>query len=155
MGTPRTGPWLKVFLGGLAAGAALLAVMAFAMVSTDQRPFCASCHIMQEAAVTHKLSTHAKLACNECHAPHNLLAKLPFKAQEGLRDFMGNVSGKDIPRPLSARTRDVVNENCKACHFATNSEVASMDAKPYCVDCHRNVAHMRHKPISTRTVAYD
>ena len=46
MGTPRTGPWLKVFLGGLAAGAALLAVMAFAMVSTDQRPFCASCHIM-------------------------------------------------------------------------------------------------------------
>lgn len=101
------------------------------------------------------LSTHAKLACNECHAPHNLLAKLPFKAQEGLRDFMGNVSGKDIPRPLSARTRDVVNENCKACHFATNSEVASMDAKPYCVDCHRNMAHMRHKPISTRTVAYD
>ena len=98
---------------------------------------------------------HAKLACNECHAPHNLLAKLPFKAQEGLRDFMGNVSGKDIPRPLSARTRDVVNENCKACHFATNSEVASMDAKPYCVDCHRNMAHMRHKPISTRTVAYD
>lgn len=105
MGTPRTGPWLKVFLGGLAAGAALLAVMAFAMVSTDQRPFCASCHIMQEAAVTHKLSTHAKLACNECHAPHNLLAKLPFKAQEGLRDFMGNVSGKDIPRPLSAHPR--------------------------------------------------
>lgn len=105
--------------------------------------------------MTHKLSTHAKLACNECHAPHNLLAKLPFKAQEGLRDFMGNVSGKDIPRPLSARTRDVVNENCKACHFATNSEVASMDAKPYCVDCHRNMAHMRHKPISTRTVAYD
>lgn len=45
MGTPRTGPWLKVFLGGLAAGAALLAVMAFAMVSTDQRPFCASCHL--------------------------------------------------------------------------------------------------------------
>lgn len=30
-----------------------------------------------------------------------------------------------------------------------------MDAKPYCVDCHRNMAHMRHKPISTRTVAYD
>ena len=58
MGTPRTGPWLKIFLGGLAAGAALLAVMAFAMVSTDQRPFCASCHIMQEAAVTHKLSIH-------------------------------------------------------------------------------------------------
>jgi hypothetical protein len=29
------------------------------------------------------MGTHAKLSCNECHAPHNLLAKLPFKAQEG------------------------------------------------------------------------
>ena len=89
------------------------------------------------------------------YAPHNLLAKLPFKAQAGLSDFMGNLSGKDVPYPASVTTRDVVNENCKACHAQTNVNVASMNAKPYCVDCHRNVAHMRHKPISTRTVAYE
>ena len=155
MGTPRTGPWLKVFLGGLAAGAALLAVMAFAMVSTDQRPFCASCHIMQEAAVTHKLSTHAKLACNECHAPHNLLAKIPFKAKEAIRDVVYNVQGADLPLGPNSVTREVVNANCIACHARTNVDVASMNVKPYCVDCHRNVAHMRHKPVSTRMVAYD
>jgi len=28
-----------------------------------------------------------------------------------------------------------------------------MDAKPYCVDCHRSAQHMRMKPISTRMVA--
>lgn len=155
MGTPRNGPWLKWLLSGVAAGMVLLGVLAYAMTTTDKRPFCATCHIMQEAAVTQKMGTHARLACNECHAPHNLLVKLPFKAQIGLRDFMGNVSGNDIPRPVSTLTKDVVNENCKACHTQTNSNVASMDAKPYCVDCHRGVAHMRMKPISTRTVAND
>lgn len=155
MGTPRNGPRLRLFVGGVAAGVVLLGVLAFAMTTTDQRPFCASCHIMQEAAVTHKMGTHANLACNDCHAPHNLMAKLPFKAQAGLRDFVGNISGNDMPRPLSMSTRTMVNENCKACHAMTNINVASMNAKPYCVDCHRNVAHMRSKPISTRTVAYE
>ena len=84
--------------------------------------------------------------CHGLDGPASVLRQLPHHAG-GRRDAQAV--------PLSARTRDVVNENCKACHFATNSEVASMDAKPYCVDCHRNMAHMRHKPISTRTVAYD
>lgn len=155
MGTSRHGPWLKIFLGGIAVGVVLLAGMAMAMRLTDQRPFCASCHLMQEAAVTHKMSTHANLACNDCHAPKNLAAKLPFKAAEGLRDFMGNVQGKDVPIPVSLRTKDVVNANCKSCHAVTNMGVASMEAKPYCVDCHRSNAHMRQKPISTRMVAND
>ena len=95
MGTPRNGPWLKVLLGGVAAGMVLLGVLAYAMTTTDQRPFCSSCHIMQEAAVTQKMGTHAKLSCNECHAPHNLLAKLPFKAQEGLRDVRSGFTSLD------------------------------------------------------------
>jgi len=49
----------------------------------------------------------------------------------------------------------VVNANCMACHSQTNVNVASMDAKPYCVDCHKGMAHMRMMPISTRTVAND
>ena len=117
--SPRKCPWLKILLGGVALGVLVLAGLAWGMRVTDARPFCSSCHIMEQAARTHKLSPHAKLACNECHAP----------------------------------TKDVVNANCKACHFATNENVASMDAKPYCVDCHRSAQHMRMKPISTRMVA--
>ena len=56
---------------------------------------------------------------------------------------------------MSVRTKDVVNANCMACHSQTNVNVASMDAKPYCVDCHKGMAHMRMMPISTRTVAND
>lgn len=147
------GPWLKIALGGVLAGVLLVGGAAYGMRITDSRPFCATCHMMQTAAVTHKNSTHAGLACNECHAPANLVSKLPFKAQEGLRDFVNNLSGAAISIPVSLETKHVVNENCKLCHFPVNETVASMEAKPYCVDCHRSVAHMRQKPISTRMAA--
>ncbi|WP_418720184.1 cytochrome c3 family protein [Bilophila wadsworthia] len=152
--SPRKCPWLKILLGGVALGVLVLAGLAWGMRVTDARPFCSSCHIMEQAARTHKLSPHAKLACNECHAPTALLSKLPFKAKEGARDFYMNTLGDvDLPIVAGMATKDVVNTNCKACHFATNENVASMDAKPYCVDCHRSAQHMRMKPISTRMVA--
>ena len=155
MGTACSGSGLKLLLGGVLLGAVLLAGSALAMRMTDQRPFCRSCHVMDVAAVTHKLSTHANLACNDCHAPANLSARLPFKAAEGLRDFSANLSGAEVNIPVSLRTREVVNTNCKSCHSMTNMTVASMEAKGHCVDCHRNIAHMRAKPISTRMVAYE
>ena len=88
--SPRKCPWLKMLLGGVALGVLVLAGLAWGMRVTDARPFCSSCHIMEQAARTHKLSPHAKLACNECHAPAALLPKLPFKAKEGARDFYMN-----------------------------------------------------------------
>ncbi|GFH63472.1 MAG: ammonia-forming cytochrome c nitrite reductase small subunit [Candidatus Desulfovibrio kirbyi] len=136
------------------AGFALFAALACTMQATDQRPFCASCHVMQEAAVTHKMGTHADRACNDCHLPTGS-ARLVTKAKASITDFMGNLSGKDVPHPPDRNTRAIVNDNCKFCHAQTNLAVAAMDAKPYCVDCHRNVAHMRYKPVSTRMVAYE
>jgi len=155
MGTPRTGSGLKCLLSGVVLGVVLLAASAIAMRVTDQRAFCAECHTMETAAVTHKLSSHANQACNDCHTPVTLSSKLPFKAASGLNDFVGNLAGKEISVPVSLRTKDVVNNNCKQCHAMTNMDVASMEGKKYCVDCHRNIAHMRAKPISTRMVAYE
>ena len=155
MGTPRTGSGLKCLLGGVVLGVVLLVASAVVMRVTDQRPFCSACHVMATAAVTHKLSSHANQACNDCHTPVALGSKLSYKASAGLGDFVANLSGKDVSVPVSLRTKDVVNNNCRHCHAMTNMEVASMAAKKYCVDCHRNVAHMRKKPISTRMVAYE
>ncbi len=153
MGNLRNGPGLKFILGGVALGVLLMAGISLGMRMTDQRPFCAGCHVMNEAAVTHKMSTHANLACNDCHAPVNLVSRLPFKAAEGLRDFIANTQKKDVPIVVAMRTKDVINANCKTCHAMTNIDVASMEAKPYCIDCHRSIAHMRQKPISIRMVA--
>lgn len=160
METARNGPekptrdW-KWLAGGIVAGVVLSAVFAWGINYTDQRQFCASCHLMQEAAVTQKMSMHANLTCNECHAPHAILAKLPFKAKAGAEDIIGNIMGKDLPIPASKTQRDVVNQNCIACHAPVNKTVASMAVKPYCTDCHRGVAHLRLNPISQRTVGYD
>ncbi len=109
---------------------------------------------MNQAAITHKMSNHAKLACNECHAPHNLVEKLPFKAFTGTKDIYLNMFGS-LEEPIEAGedTRQVVNNNCKICHANTNTLVSSMEAKGVRTDCHRNVQHMRMKPISTRSVS--
>lgn len=151
---PRCRGWKWLF-GGLVGGIALSGLFAWTLNATDQRQFCASCHLMHEACVTQKKGMHANLACNECHAPHALLAKLPFKAEAGFVDVMANMQGKDMPIPPSKKHRDVINQNCIACHGPVNRNVASMAVKPYCTDCHRSVAHMRLNPISERTVGYD
>lgn len=148
----RSWKWL---LGGTVLGVVLAGVFAWALNATDQRKFCASCHLMQEAARTQKMSTHANLSCNDCHAPHALVRKIPFKAISAAEDVWGNIRGKDLPIPAAKKHRDIVNENCIACHTQVNRNVASMAVKPYCTDCHRGVSHLRLNPISTRTVGYD
>ena len=150
METSKRGSW-KLLVAGTVLGAALVGAAAVGMQISDSRPFCSFCHVMGEAALTQSQSPHADLACNECHAPHGLLAKLPFKAKEGLRDFIANVQGKDAPYQARLETRDVVNANCISCHRVTNDEV--MMAKPYCVDCHRGVAHQKKTPVSFREAA--
>lgn len=152
--TPGAPVW-KWLAGGLVVGVVLAGVFAWGLNATDQRQFCASCHLMREAAVTQKKGMHANLACNECHAPHALLAKIPFKARSGFDDIVGNIAGRDLPVPPGKTQRDVVQQNCIACHGSVNVTVASMSVKPYCVDCHRSVAHMRYSPISERTVGYE
>ena len=150
MKTSRHGPW-KAMLGSAALGAVLVLLAAEGMKFSDSRPFCSTCHVMREAAVTHNRSPHADLACNECHAPHNLLSKLPFKAKEGFRDVVANLQGKEAPLLARMETREVVNANCRSCHRITNENI--MMAKPYCVDCHRGMAHQKKIPVSFREAA--
>lgn len=141
----------KFLAAGTALGAALMCAAVAGMQFSDSRPFCSVCHVMGGAALTQSQSPHARLACNDCHAPHNLAAKLPFKAREGLRDFMANMQGREVPVQARLETRDVVNANCIACHQISTEDV--MMAKPYCVDCHRGVAHQKKQPVSFREAA--
>lgn len=148
--TPR-GHW-KIFIGGTVVGAVLLIAAAGALNYTDSRSFCTgACHPMVEVGILQSRSPHTDLACNQCHAPHNIVEKLPFKAKEGARDFIANVAGEVPPFRASKETRDVINRNCIACHRNTVSEV--MMTKEYCVDCHQGVAHFTKTPISYREVA--
>ena len=135
------------------AGIVVTVGAALAMTATDQASFCGSCHSMAEAAFTHKTSVHAELACNECHAPHNLVAKIPFKTKEGARDILATVT-KTIPDLIhpGEETKEVTQENCQRCHGATTSTVV-MQSKKFCTDCHRHVPHSPKIPVAKRSAA--
>ncbi len=134
-------------------GFLVMAGSGVAMKGTDEAAFCAGCHVMADAAWSHKTSVHAKLACNECHAPQNIVSKLPFKAVAGVSDIYSNTFHRiaDVIH-ATPETKDVVQENCRRCHTMTTSKVA-MDVKPYCTDCHRSVPHGKKLPIAQRMAA--
>ena len=137
----------------LMAGVVLTVGAAVAMTTTDKAVFCGSCHSMAEAALTHRQSIHAALACNDCHAPHNLIAKIPFKAREGTRDIVATVTSAipDLIHP-GKETKAVIQANCRRCHSATTASVV-MQGKEYCTDCHRHVPHSPKLPIAMRSAA--
>lgn len=139
-------------LGGIVLGVLGLIFANAAMVLSDSRPFCGTCHIMQQASFTQKNSSHATLSCNECHAPHTFVNKILFKAKAGAKDIWSNTFENPEFIVTTEDTKKIVNDNCKRCHFSTNKNVASMNAKETCVSCHRNIPHMRMKEITTREI---
>lgn len=148
----RDWPWGLLALA-FAAGAAGIIGTALAMNVTDQAGFCGSCHSMSEAALTHKQSVHAKLTCNECHAPDNIAAKIPFKTKEGIRDIFSTVTST-IPEMIhpGEETLGVVQANCQRCHEA-GIQTVNMTSKAHCTDCHRHVPHTPKLPIAERSAA--
>ncbi len=144
-------------LVGVFIGFVLFAGTKYTLDRTNDRAFCASCHIMSTAAVTHKMSTHANLACNDCHTPHNnTVSYLWTKAKYAVHDVTVNMTGSaSLPIMTSDSMKTIINDNCIRCHTMTNIDVASMAVKDSCTSCHRNVPHMSKKPIDTRMVSYD
>ncbi|MDY0162284.1 cytochrome c3 family protein [Desulfobotulus sp.] len=138
----------------LGVGAGIYAAADFSLKATDTPQFCGSCHIMYEVVRTQQSSVHASLSCNDCHAPKGGMRKIVFKAKAGAWDVYQNTFGDvlDVIHTNQA-TKDVVNENCRACHTMTNLNVA--DAKESCTDCHRQVPHFSKSPIAQRRVAHE
>lgn len=129
------------------------AVTGYSMKISDSAGFCGSCHIMNEAVLTHAQSAHVKFACNECHAPPGGLSKVIFKAKAGSHDIYVNTMASlpDLPR-INPESRSTVTSNCLRCHSTTVSDV-SMLAKPSCSGCHRGTPHKHSTPIASRRAA--
>ncbi len=142
---------------GIFIGVCGFAGSMYAIERTNERAFCASCHIMLPASVSNKLSTHADLACNDCHLPHDTTVNyLVTKAKLGLTDMYINATGNyDVPVMATDSMKVIINDNCIRCHRMTNMNIAVLEAKDSCVSCHRNVTHQRMKPIDTRIVSYE
>ncbi|NMD72163.1 nitrate reductase [Bacillus sp. DNRA2] len=129
---------------GLFVGIIASVVTVKTLAYTDSPDFCQSCHIMNNVHDSFVDSTHAELACGDCHLPHDsLVSKYTFKAKSGLGHVYFNSLGeKDIPEVLhpTKSSQEAINHNCVSCHSSTLDNV-SHDAKESCTKCHQSVPH--------------
>lgn len=134
---------LLLFIG-VFTGIILSVVTVKGLAYTDSADFCGSCHIMTSVHDSFVDSTHAELACADCHLPHDsIVNKYTEKARAGLNHMYYNTLGEDkIPKVLHAtdNSMDIITENCIDCHQNTLQNV-SHDAKDNCTECHQAVPH--------------
>lgn len=110
-----------LLVAGLASGLAVLAgVMSnAASYASDSPEVCINCHIMRPQYATWKASSHHSVAtCNDCHVPHeNLARKFMFKGEDGSR-HAAMFTLRMEPQVIRIREAGmkVVQANCIRCH---------------------------------------
>lgn len=129
---------------GVFTGIILSVVTVKGLAYTDSPGFCGSCHIMNNVHDSFASSTHAELACSDCHLPHDsLVNKYVNKAKAGVGHVYFNTLGESkIPEVLHTtdNSKEIINENCIDCHKSTIDNIAH-DAKDSCSSCHQSVPH--------------
>jgi len=115
-------------------------------LSDDPRA-CVNCHIMRDVYDGwQKGPHHAVAVCNDCHAPHTLLAKVLVKAENGFRHSQ-KFTFQSFHEPIRIRPKNarVLQDNCLRCHgefliaIAPHGTVPGDDVN--CVRCHAGVGH--------------
>lgn len=95
---------------------------------TNTTQFCGTtCHTMPPEYVTHQLSSHARLTCEDCHlgrAPlgEQIVRKIQYSKQTGMATILRNYE-----LPIRAKNMRPARDVCETCHlpeqFSTDSLV--------------------------------
>jgi len=149
--------WLipVIFLGAVFCGISTLIVHLSNAASylSDDPKACMNCHIMAPQYATWQRGSHGRVAtCNDCHVPHDTLArKYFFKAQDGTRhSFMFTFHMEPQVIRVHQAGVEVIQENCVRCHenqlsgtslAATTGKMAVHGEGKLCWDCHRETPH--------------
>lgn len=113
---------------------------------TNDPGACANCHVMgEEYGAWMKGPHHAVAACNDCHTPHNLVAKYAIKARNGFWHSYYFTRGK-FPEPIRITdlNRRVTEQACRHCHADMAHQIVALDGERgtlSCIHCHRSVGH--------------
>ena len=115
---------------------------------------CVNCHIMTPYYATWFHSSHSRNAtCNDCHVPHeNIARKYAFKGMDGMKHVGMFVTKMERQAPrIGDSGAQVVMNNCIRCHTELNTTLANTGKVDYmmtqvgqgkvCWDCHRQVPH--------------
>lgn len=119
---------------------------------TNDPAACANCHIMTEHFSAWVKSSHRHVAlCNDCHTPHNVVAKYVTKARSGFwHSFYFTLGRYPDPLRVTPRSRQVTEGTCRYCHgeivdaidpAPNDSSRRHNDAAGSCVRCHAYVGH--------------
>ena len=143
----------------------LFSISYFTMVRTSTPQFCASCHEIQFAVNTWKMSTHVNNAhgfvadCMDCHlpAPHDTFDFFYAKTFHGIKDIIVHFIQDEYDHEKNRRAAyaSFKNVQCQKCHRnllnipnkrgAMLAHRAVLYPRPgyekKCVDCHRNLVH--------------
>ena len=113
---------------------------------TNNAAACANCHVMREEfGAWMKGPHHGVAVCNDCHTPHNKVAKYAIKARNGFWHSYYFTRGK-FPEPIQITplNREVTEKACRSCHadmahflLAAEERRGPLD----CLHCHRSVGH--------------
>lgn len=123
----------------------------------DDPAACAHCHVMAEHYGAWQKGSHRSVAtCNDCHTPHDFIAKYVVKARNGFWHSFHFTTGR-YPEPLriTPPNHDVTESACRACHGAfvvAIDHAASLgeelvpaksaaEDRLTCTRCHRYVGH--------------
>ncbi|HEY6967962.1 MAG TPA: cytochrome c nitrite reductase small subunit [Candidatus Angelobacter sp.] len=109
---------------------------------------CANCHAMRtQYDGWVKSSHHSAATCNDCHTPHNLVAKYAVKASNGFFHSFYFTSGR-YPDTIEITKfdRKVTEAACRRCHenIAQAIDANSVHGRAQgieCTRCHSSVGH--------------
>lgn len=120
----------------------------------DDPAACVNCHIMTPYYATWSHSSHGRDAtCNDCHVPHeNMAKKYFFKGMDGMKHVAYFVTHSEHQAIVAEdASAEVIMKNCIRCHTQLNQEFVKTGRIDYmlakqgegkaCWDCHRNVPH--------------
>jgi len=112
---------------------------------TSDPAACANCHVMRSHLDAWKKSSHHAVAvCNDCHAPHGLVAKYYCKGRNGFFHSLAFTTGEfHEPIMIGDYNRGVTEAACRHCHDPATHLIDAGPEPLSCIRCHGDVGHPR------------
>lgn len=163
---------LSLLIVGVVAGGGGVILAQVVATQSESDAFCGgACHSMQRITQEYAKGAHyanragMRVACHECHIPHDYPAALWYKAKAGARDTIAEMRGviataeqlhrehSRLANAVWAEYRETNSANCRHCHLFTPEIVARqtpaamtmhqkiLAKESTCIECHQGLDH--------------
>ena len=162
----RLSVWLKRSVVTLVIGLPISAALVFVSFEASSQPrFCGSCHVMTPYYESWRHSTHADVACVECHIPPGINSTLR-KKYEALSMVASYFTGKYGTNPWAeVDDQSCLRSGCHSKRLLLGTELfhgVLFDHRPHltelrrgkrlrCTSCHSQIVQGTHMTVTAST----